>query len=307
MIVEFCVDYLRITVHASSADCIRLYQENFEFILGKLNPLGHGAKGFKGVLGSLLGFQLRHSPGAGRVYCSFEFPGQVCKAIPPEFFKLFYFDLGRYKYKFKVTRLDLAFDNVPFSPEKFEQAILDDANRTEEELPIVRSLTQRNSLRWTSESLRLREDNSGLGRDTCYFGSRKSDRFMRVYNMRGPTRLELELKGDRASLVASKIFPEDVENWDEIAIAHLRDFIDIDRAWWHEFVRDVDRAYAKLHDPKEVSLEKTINWLLHQASPALAAVSECTDGKFLLQMDEEGRKRMRKRYKSLLSAHGKDK
>jgi hypothetical protein len=33
--------------------------------------------------------------------------------------------------RFNVTKLDLSFDNVPFTPEEFYQAILDDMNRAE--------------------------------------------------------------------------------------------------------------------------------------------------------------------------------
>ncbi len=306
MTVEFIVDYLRVTIHAPTWECIDLYKDHFQLALGALSDLEHGARGFKGVLGGLSGFQLRHSPGSGREYCSFEFPGEACKAIPPEFFRLFYHDLILMEHKFKVTRLDLAFDNVPFTPEQFEQAILDDVNRAENEKPVVRSLANRKTLKWYCESLKMREDQSEMGRDTCYFGSRQSERLMRVYNMRGPTRVELELKGKISDIVARELFSREIDDWPEVSISHLQNFIDIDRSWWDEFIGDTDRAYTKLHDAKEISLDKIKAWLLNQVAPALSAVSECTGGEFLLQMDIEGRKRMHKRYGTLLAAHEKD-
>jgi hypothetical protein len=128
-------------------------------------------------------------------------------------------------------------------------------------------------------------------------------RFLRVYNKRGPTRLELELKEERANLVAESLFLAPIDDWPTIAIGHLLDFIDIDRPWWKEFIGDTDRAYKKLHYAKDVSLEKSRAWLLKQVSPALSAVAECTGGEILLDMDQEGRKRMNKRYGPLISAH----
>lgn len=303
--IEFLIDYFRITVHASTAECVDLYKEHFELALGELQELERGAKGFKEVFASLLGFQLKHTPGAGREYCTFEFPGQACKAIPPEFFRLFHYVLERDEIRFKVTRIDLAFDNVPFSPEQFHQVIKADALRQKGEKSIVRSLTQRNTLRFFTEELKAKEDASSMGRSTCYFGSRNSERFLRVYDMRGPTRLEVEFKGKRAGIVAKALFDQEPDGWFEIAIAHIRDFIDIDLPWWQEFINHVDRAYAQLHGAKEVTLDEKKQWLLKQVAPSLAAVSACTNGDFLLEIDEEGRKRMHKSCAPLLSMYGK--
>jgi hypothetical protein len=127
-------------------------------------------------------------------------------------------------------------------------------------------------------------------------------RFLRAYNKRGPTRLELELKEDRANTVAETIFLNPIENWPSVAISHLLDFIDIDRPWWKEFIGDNERAYKKLNYAKDVSLEKSRAWLIKQVSPLLAAVAECTSGEILLEMHTEGRKRMYKRYAPLISA-----
>ena len=306
MTIEFMIDYFRVTVHLPLGECIKLYDECFQIELGDLADLEHGAKGFKGVMGSLLGFQLKHTPGNGREYCTFEFPGKVCGSVAPEQFKDFYYLIKSKKYiKKNVTRLDLAFDNEPFSPSMFYQAILDDVNRSEKDKPVIRSLSERKSVIFISEPLKMREDNSAPGRDTCYFGERSSMRFLRVYNKRGPIRLELELKEERANLVAESLFSTNVDNWPVVAISHLRDFIDVDRPWWKEFISDTDRAYKKLQYAKDITLENSKRWLIKQVSPVLAAVSECTMGLIMLEMNQEGRKRMYKRYTPLLSAFGK--
>jgi DNA relaxase NicK len=297
------MDYFRITVHTTLENCEKLYKECFEYALGSLTDQEHGAKGFKCVLGALLGFQLKFNPGNDRNYCTFEFPGQVCGSIAPEQLIDFYNLTRIRKYKTNVTRLDFAFDNVPFSPFQIYQAILNDASRKENEKPIVRTLTHRETVNWVSTPLKKKEDGSGIGQDTCYFGERSSMRFLRVYNKRGPTRLELELKDRRADLVASLILEKMADEWPDIAISNLRDFIDIDLPWWYEFISNRDRAYNTLKYAKDVYLEKKEQWLLNQVSPTLAAVSEVTSGEILLKMHTIGRKRMDKKYHSLITAH----
>jgi len=146
-----------------------------------------------------------------------------------------------------------------------------------------------------------KEDASGFGRDTCYFGSRQSERFLRVYNMRGPTRLEVEYKGKRAALVASEILKEEVDKWFSISISHLLDFIDIEASWWKEFTGDTERAYAKLHSSKEKSFEKKREWLLKQVSPTFAAVKEVTNGEIIFEMLDEGERRMYRNHPDLIA------
>lgn len=305
MTVEFAIDYFRITVHAPLLECERLFNDCFSVALGSLSDLPHGAKGFKGVKGGLLGFQLKHTPGANREYCCFEFPGKACGSIAPEQFKDFYFLVTNSENKHKVTHIDLAFDNASFTPKQFHDAIVEDFYRAENEEPIIRSLAQRENLDWHSQALKMREDGSGRGKDTCYFGSRSSERFIRVYNKRGPTRVEFEVKGERAVAIAAYLMYSEIDEWPQIAIANIKDFIDIYYPWWDKFIGDEDRAYMKLNCGKEVELERSKEWLIHQVAPALAAVAVCTDGEFLIELDNEGRKRMNKRYGPLLSAHGK--
>ncbi len=45
-----------------------------------------------------------------------------------------------------------------------------------------------------------------------------------------------------------------------------------------------------------MELERSKGWLINQEAPATAAVAVCTDGKFLIGIDNEGRKCVKKRY-----------
>mgnify|MGYP006302195317 CR=1 FL=1 len=301
--IEYFIDYFRITVHLSKRECMDLYHHFFHIALGDLVELEHGAKGFKGVLQSLHGFQLKHSPGNGLHYCTFEFSGNVCRMIPPEFFIAFYRHLTWEEIKFNVTRIDLAFDNVPFTPHHFEEAI--NENQTFPEKNIIRSLTRRESFKWYSSPFKEKEDGGGLGQYTAYFGSRQSERFLRVYDKRGPTRLEAEFKGDRASLVTDDLLTQEEKNWFSIMIGHLLDFIDIEKPWWKALIGEHERRYARIQSAKEESLDKKREWLHYQVAPTLAAVLECTGGEELFSLLEEGKKRMRDSHQNLLSLHGK--
>ena len=305
--IEFQIDYFRITVHIRTFDCIDLYNEHFKNYLGPLSSLAHGAKGYKGVMASSMGCQLKHTPGADRIYCTYEFPGKACSVIPPEIFGLFYQVLKNSDIKFNVNRIDLAFDGVKFNPQKLYKVIIDDAYKVPSEKSIVRSLTQRENLELRSEPLKEKEDKSSAGRETCYFGSRYSERYLRLYNMRGPNRLEVEFKGDRAGIVAEDLFESDysIDSLFEISISHLRDFIDIDLPWWHEFINEIDRAYAKLQDAKEVTYEKKMDWMLNQVAPSFAALHEIAGNEFIEELENEGRKRMHKNCSTLLSMYGK--
>jgi hypothetical protein len=305
--IEFIIDYFRITVHESTRYCEDIYNEYFREFLGPLCESSRGAKGFKAAYEAALGFQLKHTPGGYREYCTFEFPGKACKAIPPEVLGLFHNVLKLEEKRFNVNRIDLAFDGVKFTPLQLYEVILKDGKRKSSEKSLVRSLTQRDSVHYEIEPLKEKEDKSSFARETCYFGSRSSERFLRLYNKRGPNRLEVEYKGDRASIVADDLF-KDLYNFHEffnIAISHLRDFIDIDLPWWLEFINENDRAFAKIHNAKDITLGNKKVWLFHQAAPTIAAINRIEDGQFIIELISEGRRRMNKSCADLLALHGK--
>ena len=181
--IDYLIDYLTITVHLPLTNCVDLYNHHFSNALFDLIDSPHGAKGFRGVKEAALGFQLKHSPGIEKEYCSFMFPGKACKAVPPEFITYFYRTLVRLESKFNVTRLDFAYDGVPFTPRDFFQVVEDDKKRIEKgEKQKIRTMSQRDTVRFITEPFMEKEDGSGLSRDTCCFGSRISERFLRVYN-----------------------------------------------------------------------------------------------------------------------------
>ena len=90
----------------------------------------------------------------------------------------------------KVTykRVDLAFDTELFTVEEYlEQVKADNITRR----------SSRECLEVMESPFKLREDGR-KGTMTVYLGSASSDRRLRVYNLHGPTRVELQLRGDWA-------------------------------------------------------------------------------------------------------------
>jgi len=140
----------------------------------------------------------------------------------------------------QATRVDIAFDGVPFTPRDCYDAYL----RGD-----IRCAANRKSWAWQSNE-------EG---DTLYIGVRKSERYIRIYNRRGPTRVEIEYKGMYAEAIGSVLSFQESAIFHNSAISYLRMFVDfveattggsITRAtllpWWKAFVGDIDRIALKI-------------------------------------------------------------
>ena len=181
---------------------------------------------------------------------------------------------------------------MPFTPQDVEDAI---SNRQ------VRSLAKRETLIVHKSPFETRA-NGEIGTHTVEFGSRFSERMIRVYNRRGFTRLEIELKKDRADLIAKQIFnASDVSEWWAIMISHLRDYIDFKTEWWEEFVNGIGRANAIVSNPKEISSERLVRWLERQVSAPLSVAHDMLPEYFLKDLITQGRMKRGTKYDLLLA------
>jgi DNA relaxase NicK len=227
-------------------------------------------------------------------YFHFEIPGQACDLMNPEYFQALE-DLlsSNYENKYQYKRLDFAFDNVPFSPEEVKRSIKEGK---------VRSLAKRESLHIKSSPFEKR-NNGELGTYTVEFGSPNSQRMITVYNKRGPTRLEFQMKDERAHRIACELFQAyDIQSWYQIMIGHLRDYIDIFTPWWDEFTKSIGRAHITVSNPKDVTLEKILEWFDNQISPAFSAIVDTQSPDVINGMINRGRYRRSARY-NLLVGH----
>lgn len=154
---------------------------------------------------------------------------------------------------------------------------------------------------------------------TFYLGKRGSDsdvRLLRVYDRRGPTRVELELHGKRAQMLWAVLDGAELEDWSAGALAYLVDFVDF-RArsadvnvgrcprldWWEDFTDGAGRLALPL-PRKAPTLDSTQEWLESQVAPALSLVVDAVPDAtgWLRALLDDGRTRRKPHHNSMLKA-----
>lgn len=202
------------------------------------------------------------------------------------------------------SRLDVAWDTSLFTPDTPAGAFLagDVVARIDRTV---------NPDTGKMRGIERRENHEG---STVYLGSRTSERFVRFYDRRGPTRVELELKERRAvELWRRMLALNDEAAWGMEALAELRHFLDFrllvlgkrsgkpvaasERpllSWWAEFVQGAERRSAVL--PRKVDkLETMDRWLRRQVAPVLALVVDAFGETVVRDMLTSGRSRYQAR------------
>jgi DNA relaxase NicK len=296
------IHWISITVFVDIVTMGRFWDQYLKDDLGILKEAGHGAPGFKKCMEGLAGAQIGYRPInnlSDKEFVSLQLPGQACDALEPELIQRVIVDLNKLS-KTNVTRLDVAFDNVPFTPDDFYDALC---------LGHVRSLAKRESIRRFAEPYALQEDGENEGCVTVYFGSRSSMRSLRVYNKRGYPRLEIEYRKERANAVSSDVLICHPDCWADFMVEHLLDFIDLvdvgsgERlAFWQEFINGRKRAGLEISDARITDLNKKLSWLGRQVSPTLAMVYEVFGEDQIRKLIKAGESRMGKDLVSLLEA-----
>ncbi len=196
---------------------------------------------------------------------------------------------------YKVTRIDLAWDNLDFSPNEMYKFM----KEHEQDRKAFRSLGKRRTLKFYEQPFEL-DENGNKGTAGVTFGSRESDRLIRCYDRHGFTRLELEIHEERANLVFGEIVSQESENRMDTGMAHLLDFVDLDWEPWQRFIDGMIRAFCTLGKARELSAEKTKRWLGRQVSVSLSVIQDLEPG-FTAKLLDYGRMRKgRERYNALL-------
>jgi len=249
-----------------------------------------------------------HGPSGAKVYltpgrpdCLVMLPGQACEALG-----LTATVAAALACNLSITRLDVAWDCAGVTPGQVLSSFLaGDVVTRVHRAPIEERQGQITG--W-------KEERSGEG-TTVKFGSRSSERFLRVYDRRGPTRFEMEVKGDRAGLLWEYLLKHDEEDWSGAAMAHLRDFIDFrDRSqgqqpracplleWWSAIVADAGRTALPIpRKPRTFAGAVATVEYQWSATVAMVADSQPDPEGYLLGLLELGRDRRRLRHVTLLA------
>lgn len=213
----------------------------------------------------------------------------------------------------RVSRLDLAFDGVPFTPEMVRDAWRGDQVRTRAKVP----RDARPDRQWRTSD--WRENAQG---DTFSMGSRTSSQFARVYDRRDTgTRFELELKGETAAVAAAGLLAlvnvGESERFGAEAVGWVRRFVDfvdptsdtnVSRQtllpWWESFICGAEKAQVSLGAAVTRTVEETRQWVIRQVGPALGLLLAALGADELVQIADQGKQRWRGRHRAALRAFG---
>jgi hypothetical protein len=303
------IHWFSITVHSSYDYCLDLWDKFFSLELGELQNTTRGGRGFQNIDVGFFESKLYYNPiqqtdGTVKDYCHFEFTGSACDCVIPTHFSEFVSQLQGQEIKFKVTRIDIAWDDLSFTPLEFYKRVYDGEAISCVKLHKEGSNNENFSVYQSPFELR---DNGQVGTSTCYFGSKTSQRFLRVYDKRGGTRLEFVCRDDRAHFVTLDIFQHNYSDWDIVARENLLDFVRFDY-WlqWLEFVAFAQKADLVISSARRVSLSKIERWMDRQLAVALSVFYDVhgwkeAQSKLDRMLLEARESRNRDRYKYVLA------
>ena len=294
--MNFKIHWLAMTVYWKQEMALKAWELWFEKYLGKLEPLGHGGRGFRQLYQSLGGAKMYCSPVGNdlpETYIHLELPGTACDALPDEVLHEFMVTMRRWE-KMNVTRIDLAWDGVAFTPMETRNAVMEGS---------IRSLLKRRTLKFWEEPLGLK-DNGEIGTTSMSVGSRQSERMLRVYDKRGDVRLEFQARQKRANLIADLLLDKPSE-WGKEAIKHLRDYLDFEiegkmLVWWKNFVGETERAGKKITDVRVAEIGRMVDWIMNQVAPTFSTVIDVIGKDMVEEVMVEGRRNRKQRLKALL-------
>lgn len=209
----------------------------------------------------------------------------------------------------KITRIDLALDLKNLNYDPLEKII----EHVEKGLVVSK---------WRSNTILVkRETNTAkkIGR-TVNFGSRKSEVFLRVYDKKQQsktdddnyTRIELEIKGERAEVLQKKINKENAGSiLSEILNNYIR-FVEQGTCknksrwktsnWWTEIINETKKMQlskqAEIKDIDEVKF-----YVMKQASANIATILEFEGegSEFLNELIETGTKKMKNKHYRIIA------
>jgi hypothetical protein len=293
--LEFGLDYLSFTLFAEKHIALEIYAKFFLDKLGELSYQGEGRL-YRERYTNGQGFTLQadHKTPSTRRHIRFELPGQSCQLIPLSILKDLYQEAITRGITLKCTRLDIRIDNCPFTPTQIYNAIKEGR---------ANSRAKRDTLKRYEQPLEL-DDMGNLGTEGIYLGSRTSEKFLRIYNKHGFTRLELETKKDTA-LLYFNLLQDAGEEFCNLAMGLIMDFITVDADFWKEFTDGYERAYMKTTEYRDLSLEG-LESSVEQWGQAIAILIEIKGLDWFLRAIESQKKAALEnpKYISLLHRYG---
>ena len=196
----------------------------------------------------------------------------------------------------ELSRADIALDGAGFSPRE------------------AAAWVRAGNVRCKSKRRKFYEDLGAGDGETLVLGSRSSERFLRIYDRRGATRVELELKGVQARGFRSVLLAP-LEEFTDLALGVVREFVDfvdasqdanVSRApllpSWGLLVGSVERVRLAVKGRAAPTVERVVEWMESQVSAMLAVYRRL--GHSVDDLVRLGESRFRHRHRSLLHFAG---
>lgn len=220
-----------------------------------------------------------------------ECPGSACEFLGLEKLRILFCNA-------QLSRADIAYDGAPFTPEELAGwARAGD----------IRTRAQR--IFYSAKIKGPPEEGNKLT-----IGSRSSEQYLRAYDRRGFTRLELELKGEMAKAFKHVLLSEPDE-FRNATIGMLRQFVDfvdagstsnISRApllpQWAAFTAGLERVKIRLVGTVQLTAERVVHYIEHQVAATLYTYHRL--GYPVGELLQLGRQRLKSRHRSVLAYAG---
>ena len=293
------MDYLSLNVYCDINTFFPIWDKYFSAALGQLIDTKRRTAFYKSMFTALAGVTVLALPiqeaNEGE-FITLTIKGVGCKCISLDLMRQFINGLVSTGVYFKISRFDITWDNLDFTPVAMYQFM----KENEYDIRKFRSVAKRRTLKFYEQPFEI-DEKGKKGTSGVQFGSRESDRIIRCYDMHGFTRLELQTMSERANIVFLDVISVEDEARSERAKGHLLDFIMLDWDPWREFIQESVRAGWKLLDAREITAERTRRWLGRQVAVSLSVLQDIEPG-FTAKLLAHGRSRKgRERYTALLS------
>lgn len=204
----------------------------------------------------------------------------------------------------RVSRVDLAVDGCPFTPEQVWAAWTAGDVRTKVKL----AKDAKEGREWRSG-----EWIQSASGDTAMLGGKQAARRLRVYDRRETgTRLELQVRHGAADVVAAAVFSSPDEAVGSEVLSHVRSFVDflegegenVTRrplaSWWLEFVGGVEKSRVRLTGEVTGTFLEAVEWIEKQVAPLLAVVASRLPRSTFLGILAAGQARWKEHHRRLL-------
>jgi len=288
--VEMTVHWLRGGFDQPEADVLDLVNDVTEGGYGETLPFGRFMYGRQHrFVGGLTVFVEPRADNMPPVLV--ECPGTACEFLGLEKLRTLFCNA-------QLSRVDVAFDHTMFAPTD------------------VADWIRAGNVRTRAKRVRLDVKLKGPESegDKLTIGSRASEQYLRVYDRRGFTRMELELKGDMARSYRDVLLAED-EAFLRTTVGVLRQFVDfvdassssnISRApllpVWEALTGKLDRVRIRVAGAVQPSVDRVVHFIEHQVAATLYTYWRL--GNSVGSLLRSGEHRLKARHRTVLACAG---